>query len=135
MVYDVELPLLRNPKLLGVYLNTFFSFNAHCVQVANKVSKRNTALEALAGINWGHQKETLLMTYKSLARSIANYAAPVWSTYAGDTSLEKIQRSQHEALMIITGSHKMSNIDHLHSETKMLLVEDHLNLLSAQYTV
>ena len=29
----------------------------------------------------------------------------------------------------------MSSIDHLHSETKMLLVEDHLNLLSAQYLV
>ena len=29
----------------------------------------------------------------------------------------------------------MSSIDHLHSETKMLLVEDLLNLLSAQYLV
>ena len=45
------------------------------------------------------------------------------------------QRTQNEALRIITGSHKMSSIDHLHSETKMLPVEDHLNLLSAQYLV
>ena len=29
----------------------------------------------------------------------------------------------------------MSSIDHIHSETKMLHVEDHLNLLSAQYMV
>ena len=29
----------------------------------------------------------------------------------------------------------MSSIDHLHSETKMLLVKDHLNLLYAQYLV
>ena len=29
----------------------------------------------------------------------------------------------------------MSSIDHMHSETKMLQVEDHLNLLSAQYLV
>ena len=29
----------------------------------------------------------------------------------------------------------MSNIDYIHSETKMLQVEDHLNLLSAQYLV
>ena len=46
-----------------------------------------------------------------------------------------IQRTQNEALRIITGSHKMSSIDHLHSETKMLLAEDHLNLLSVQYLV
>ena len=85
--------------------------------------------------NWGQQKETLLLTYKALGRSIAHYAAPVWSTNASDTSLGKIQRTQNEALRIITGSHKMSSIDHLHSETKMLLVEDHMNLLSAQYLV
>ena len=75
------------------------------------------------------------LSYKALGRSIANYAAPVWSTNASDTSLGKIQRTQNEALRIIAGSHKMSSIDHLHSETKMLPVEDHLNLLSAQYLV
>ena len=83
----------------------------------------------------GDNKKTLLFTYKALGRSIANYAAPVWSTNASDTSLGNIQRTQNEALRIITGSHKMSSIDHLYSETKMLPVEDHLNLLSAQYLV
>ena len=51
------------------------------------------------------------------------------------TYIRKIQRAQNEALMVITGSHKMSSIDHLHNETKMLQVEDHLNLHSAQYLV
>ena len=74
-----DFPLVRNPKLLGVYLDTFFSFNAHCVQVANRVSKGNNVLKALAGTNCGQQNETLLLTYKALGRSIANYAAPVWS--------------------------------------------------------
>ena len=50
--------------------------------VANRVSKRNNVLKALAGTNWGQQKETLLLTYKGLGRSIGNYAAPVWSTPA-----------------------------------------------------
>ena len=56
--------------------------------------------------------------YKALGRSIANYATPVGSIHASDTSLEK-----------------MPSIDHLHSETKMLLVNDHLNLLSVQNLV
>ena len=96
------------------------------------VSKINNVLKELAGNNWGHQKETILLTYKSLGRSNATYAATVWSTNASDTSFEKIQRTQNEAQRIITGSHKMSSIDHLHSETNILLVEDYLNLLSAQ---
>ena len=47
-ISDADLPFVRNPKLLGVYLDTFFSFNTHCVQVANRVSKRNNVLKALA---------------------------------------------------------------------------------------
>ena len=98
--------------------------------MANRVSKINDVLMDLAGTTWRQQKETLLFTYKALKRSIANYAAPVLSTNASDTSSEKIQHTRNEALTIITGSHKVSSIDHIHSETKMLLVEDHLNLLS-----
>ena len=128
---DPELPLVRSPKLLGVFLDTLFSFN--CVQVANRVSKRNIVLKEFAVTNWGQQKMILLMTYKALGRSIANYAAPVWSTNASESSIGKIQRAQNEALRSITCSHKMSSIDHLHSE--MLQVEDHLNLLSVQYLV
>ena len=33
-------------------------------------------LKPLADTNWQQQKETLLMTYKALGRSIANYASP-----------------------------------------------------------
>ena len=132
---DSELPLVRSPKLLGVYLDTFFSFNKHCVQVANRISKRNNVLKALAGTNWVQKKETLLMTYKALGRSIANYAAPVWNINSSETNIGKTQCAHNEALRIITGSHKMSSIDHIHSETNMLQGEDHLNLLSAQYLV
>ena len=103
--------------------------------MANRVGKINNVLKALAGTNWGQKNETLLMTYKALGRSIANYAAPVWSTNASESNIGKILHAQNEALRIITGSHKTSSIDHLHSETKMLQVEDHLNLLSAQYLV
>ena len=55
-ISDAELPLVCNPKLLGVYLDTFFSFNTHCIQVDNKVSKRNNVLKVLACTNWGHRK-------------------------------------------------------------------------------
>ena len=75
------------------------------------------------------------MTYKALGISIVNYTSPVWSTNTSESSIGKIQRAQNEALRIITGSHKGSCIDHLHSVTKMLQVEDHLNLLPVQYLV
>ena len=97
-ISDAKLQFVRNQKLLGVHLATLFSLNTYCVQVANRVSKRNNVLKALAGTNWGQQREMLLLTYKALGRSIANYAATVWDTNASDTSLEKIQRTQNEAI-------------------------------------
>ena len=132
-IADAILPLERTPKNLGVLLDTSFAFHHHCEYVANRVSKRNNILKALAGTSWGQQKETLLMTYKAVGRSIADYAAPVWSTNASNTSMEKIQVAQNEALRISTGAHKMSSIDHLHCEAQMLKVTEHSDLLSAQY--
>ena len=74
-------------------------------------------------------------TYKALERSISNYVAPVWGTNASRSTIGKIQRAQNEAFDIITGSHKLSSIGHLHSDTEMLQVEDHLKFISVQYLV
>ena len=109
------------------------SFNKHSQYVAERVSGRNNILKALAGTSWGQQKETLLMTYKAVGRSIINYAAPVWSPNLHDTNYRKIQYTQNEALRFATGCHKMSSIDYLHTEAEMLKVREHSELLSAQY--
>ena len=66
---------------------------------------------------------------------VHHYAAPVWSTNASPSSIDKIQIAQNEALRIATGAHLMSSIDHIHSEAKMLKVSEHSDLLSAQYLV
>ena len=95
----------------------------HSCYVSERVSSRNNILKALAGASWGQQKETLLMTYKAVGRSIINYAAPVWNTHLRDTNYRNIQYAQNEALGIATGCHKMSSVDHLHVEAKMLKVK------------
>ena len=71
------------------------------------------------------------MAYKVVVRSIINYAAPVWSTNLRDTNYRNIQYMQNEAPRISTGCHKMSSGDHLHAETHVLKVREHV--LSAQY--
>ena len=72
-----QLQLNRSLNILGVHLDTSLTFNLHCTQAATRVSNRNNVLKALAGTTWG-QQETILMTYKVIGRSIANYGAPVW---------------------------------------------------------
>ena len=111
---DTQLPLDRSPKLLGVIMDPSLSFHKHCNYVSDRIDKRNNILKALAGSSWGQDKETLLLTYNALGKSIASYAAPVWSTNASDSSFKKIQTAQNAALRTATGAHKMASIDHLH---------------------
>ena len=89
----------------------------------------------MSGSLWGQDKGTLLMTYNALGKSIANYAAPVWSTNASDSSFKKIQTAQNAALRTATGDHKMASIDHLYHESLTLRVKDHSDMLSAQYLI
>ena len=105
------------------------SFHKHCNYVSDRIDKRNNMLKALAGSSWGQDKETLLMTYNALGKSIVNYAAPVWST---NSSFKKIQTAQNAALRTATGAHKMASIDYLHQESLSLRVKDHSDMLSAQ---
>ena len=114
-------------------MDTSLSFNKHSSHVAERVSGRYNILKALAGTYWGQQKETLLMTYKAVGRSIINYAAPVWNTNLRDTNYRNIQYTQNEALRISTRCHKMSSVDHLHAAANMLKVKEHSELRSAPY--
>ena len=111
------------------------SFHKHCTYVSDRIDKRNKMLKALAGSSWGQEKETLLLTYNALGKSIASYATPVWSANASDSSFRKIQTAQNTVLRTATGAHKMASIDHLHQESLTLKVKDHLDMLSAQYGV
>ena len=130
---DTQLPLKRSPKILGVIMDPSLSFHKHCTYVSDKLDKRNNLLKALAGSSWGQEKETLLLTYNTLGKSIASYAAPVCSTNTSNLSFKKIQTAQNAALRMPTGAHKMASIDHLHQESITLKVKDHSYMLSAQY--
>ena len=120
LIGDSQLLLVQCPKILGVYLDTSLLFNKHSGYVGEKVSNRNNILKALAGTSCGQQKETLLMTYKAVGRSIISYAAPIWSTNIRDTNYRNIQYTQNKALRIANGCHKMSSVDNLHIEDKYL---------------
>ena len=71
------------------------SFHKYCNYVSDRIDKRNNMLKALAGSSCGQDKETLLLTYNALGKSIANYAAPVWGTNASYSSFKKIQTVQN----------------------------------------
>ena len=49
------------------------------------------------------------------------------------SSIRRLQIVLNRSPCLITGCHSAAAVDHLHAETKILPVEQHLHLLSAQY--
>ena len=72
-------------------------------------------------------------TYKAVMRPALGYASSIWSTLASSTSINKLQVIQNAALRIATGCTQDTNIQHLHDETLILHIHEHLQLHASQY--
>ena len=87
---DQVLPLKKKPKVLGVTLDTQFTFTQHCNNIAVKVKQRNNVLKALAGSTWGCEKETMLTTYQAIGLSIFSYCCSIWTPSHRDTNWSRL---------------------------------------------
>lgn len=126
-------PLVRQPKILGVVHDTMYCFKPHCDYTMAKTQARNNVLKALSGSSWGHQKETMLMTYKAIGRSVLEYGVPIWAPVLSESGWKRLQCVQNAALRICCGCHIMADSTHLHVESKVLPVREHAEMVSKQY--
>ena len=121
------------PRLLGVNFDTMYTFSHHIKNTVAKAKTKVNILKALAGSTWGQDKETLVITYKSIGRSTLEYGAPIWTPTISQSSWNKLQIVQNQALRTATGSLAMAGSEHVHQECKMLPVKDHCTMVSKQY--
>ncbi len=128
-----RVPTVKKPKILGVTFDGLLSFKEHTHKMKNTIQSKNNVLKALAGTNWGKEKEVIVNTYKAIGQSTLNYCAPIWTPTLSDTNWNLLQAAQNTALRVATGCHRMSNIDHLHSETKIMPVKPHCEMLGKQF--
>ena len=126
-----RLPLDKTPKILGVVFDTHFNFGKQVEYVAERAASRLRILKALSGTGWGQQRETLLVTYKALVRSLMTYAAPVW--YPNASNVRRLQTIQNSALRVVTGCHAAASAEHVHMECKMLPVAESLAMACSQF--
>ncbi len=128
-----QVPTESKPKFLGVTFDSLLSFKHHADNLKTKVQTKNNVLKALSGTSWGMDKEVLLNTYKSIGQSQLNYACPIWTPNLSKTSWDNLQVAQNTALRTATGCTKMTGIDHLHTESKIMYVKPHCEMISKQY--
>ena len=67
---DVMAPLnsRRTPKILGVTLDTHFTFGPHASDCVEQASRAINVMKALAGSSWVFTTETLVAAYKVIVR-------------------------------------------------------------------
>ena len=71
--------------------------------------------------------------YKAVMRPALEYASSIWSPIASSTSINKLQAMQNAALRTATGCTQDTNIQHLHDETLILPIHEHLHFHASQY--
>ncbi|KAA0199397.1 hypothetical protein HAZT_HAZT007698 [Hyalella azteca] len=86
-----DLPLCRTLKILGVTFNPHFTFLPCIAAICQRACPCLNILKSLAGTSWEQQKETLLVTFKALIKSLITYAAPVWFPNASPLAISKLQ--------------------------------------------
>ncbi|KAF2359910.1 Reverse transcriptase domain [Trinorchestia longiramus] len=128
-----DLTHCRSFKILRITFDPHFIFTPHINTICERAQHRLNILKALAGSSWGQQTETITPTYKALIKSIVTYAAPIWFPNASLLSIAKLQTIQNAVLRIASGFLKMASASHLHRETGVLPVADHLSLFWSQY--
>ena len=74
-----------------------------------------------------------MATYKAVKRPALEYASSIWLPLASSTSINKLQVMQNVALKTATGCTQDTSIQHLHDETLILPIHEHLQLLASQY--
>ena len=121
------------PKLLGVTFDTMYTFCHHIKATVDSAKTKVNIMKSLAGATWGQYQETLSMTYKAIVRSVLEYAAPIWSPIISETSWQKLQTIQNQALKVITGNLAMASEEHIHRESKILPIKDHCKMISKQF--
>ena len=117
----------------GVTYDTGHTFKKHTQDIVERCNPRLNACRALTGTDFGQQKESNTLLYRQFVRPVISYGSTAWSPNTSNTNHESLQVIQNSALRIATGCTKTTPINHLHRETKVLPIKDHLNMRGTQY--
>ena len=130
---NTKIPHTNKTKILGVTYDTSMSFKDHILDIKNRCTPRLNALRALSGTRFGQHKETTTIVYKQYIRSVMEYAGSAWAPNLSKSQHKTLQTIQNKALRIITGCTQTAPIDHVHHETKVLKLHEHLDMRGAQF--
>jgi Reverse transcriptase (RNA-dependent DNA polymerase) len=111
-----------SPKFLGISFDSRLTFKHYIDNLVARCLKRLNMMRSIRGRGWGASPKLLLITYKSLIRSLIDYA-PILQIVLPEHKQIIIERIQRQAARIISS---------LPRDTKITLLYSTLNLESTR---
>ena len=131
--------MATHPKVMCLFLEPKLTYSTHIHNISLQAHKPLQMMKAPTPTWWDKQKETLMATYnnKAVMRPALEYSSSIWSSLASWTSIIKLQ-VMHIAVLLLyylcsTGCTQDTNIQHLHYETFIIPIHEHLQLHASQY--
>jgi len=100
----------NSPKFLGITLDPRLTFKHYVNDLKTRCTRRLNMMRSIKGRDWGLSEHLLTITYKSLIRSLIDYAPLIQLLLSAERKLI-IARIQSRAARIITG---ISILEHTH---------------------
>ena len=132
-LYGLQIPYELNTKFLGIIFDTRLSFEPHFQNVKKKVGDRINLLKILSyDKTWRLGEKTLIKMYKSLVRSVLDYASVCTGAMKDCNTLETLQNN---ALRVIFKKTLLDKIpcDELRKKAGVTTVRERHNKLMTDY--
>ncbi len=107
-------------KLLGVWFDQRLNFVEHTRKVIEKMEKRTNILRAVAGREWGWQRDTMKGIYEATVESVIWHAGAGWLPWISKTGMAKLEVAQRKALRVICGLVQSSPEETIYREAETL---------------
>src|SRR6218665_1234811 len=93
----------KSVKFLGMLFDQRLDWTAQVNYIVDRCKPRLNLMRAMAGASWGASKETLLVVYRAMTRSIIDYGSVAYDN-TSSTNRATLDSIQYKALSICCGS-------------------------------
>ena len=108
-------------KHLGLFLDNKLDFNKH---LDEKINKCNKIIGMMKKLSPSVSRQSLLIIYKLFVRPVLDYADIIYDKPHKGSFIEKIERVQYNACLVITGAFKGTSSERLYQELGLESLKD-----------
>lgn len=102
-LYNEQLEKVKVFKFLGIWMDERLTYRAHVEKIGVRCEKVINVMRCLTGCTWGADRNTMMMIYRAMVRSIIDYGCLAYGS-AAKTTLAKLDVVQARALRVCTGA-------------------------------